>query len=134
MRDNEFKAAFGRRLQELLNERGWSQSDLMRRTKAVDPANEGLKRDAISTYINGRSFPTERSMSLLSKGLNVSPSLLATGSDSAASQSREFAEFVISEGSPGKVAIRVDRIVSMETARDILNLLDAEDKRLVKSD
>ncbi|WPZ36751.1 helix-turn-helix transcriptional regulator [Thalassobaculum sp. OXR-137] len=55
------KQAFARILQNELLEHNWTQSDLANRS--------GLGRDAISTYVNARSFPEPRSLKAIATAL-----------------------------------------------------------------
>ncbi|MGH8561273.1 MAG: helix-turn-helix domain-containing protein, partial [Nevskiales bacterium] len=54
---------FGRRLLNLCLQKGWNQSDLARASE--------LGRDAISTYVRGRSFPDPKNLRKLADALGV---------------------------------------------------------------
>jgi len=124
------KQEFGRRLQRLLDERGWRQSDLMRRTEETDPEKRGLKRDAISTYINGRSFPTPASLNLLALAFGLSKEeLLPNATLNAMNDEHPALELRAAAGHPGKAWVRVNRLMSFETATQIVQLINEEDKR-----
>lgn len=62
--DDIRKQELGRRIHQLLLERGWSQSELARRAN--------LGRDAISTYVRGTVFPTPRSLRAIARAFGVS--------------------------------------------------------------
>src|SRR6185295_1530438 len=59
------KQEFGRKLHKLMLEKGMHHAELARRAD--------LPRNNISTYINGRSYPTEQSLNKLAKALGVRP-------------------------------------------------------------
>ena len=120
------KQEFGRHLQQLLDLRNWSQADLVR---AVEDAT-GVKmgRDAISTYINGRSFPTPRSLELLCKAFGMTrDDLVPKALISTAKGEHPSFEMRVVAGHAGKAWVRVNRMVSFATATEIARLLSAED-------
>ena len=59
------KAEFARRLWEAIMQRGWTQSEFARYA--------GLNRDAVSTYVRGKSFPSPQSLEKMSQLLGVKP-------------------------------------------------------------
>ena len=124
------KLEFGRRLQALLDDRGWRQSDLMRRTIDADPEERGLKRDAISTYINGRSFPTPASLNLLARAFGITKEELFPNSTiNAMNDENPALEIRQAQGHPGKAWVRVNRLMSFDLAARIATLINEEDKR-----
>ena len=62
---------FGEKLLMYLNDLSMSQSDLERLT--------GIKRDAISRYVRGTSWPEQHTMKLLANAFNVLPRDLVPG-------------------------------------------------------
>lgn len=123
------KQEFGRRLQAALNERGMSQADLARRAEEVTGKKMG--RDAISTYINGRSFPTPASLAQLCKALDMTREELLPNSLINASQDEHPAfEMRAAAGQPGRAWVRINRLMSFETAVEIARLLNVEDGRV----
>lgn len=122
------KQEFGRRLQKLLDERNWSQSDLVRQVEGVTGNRMG--RDAISTYINGRSFPTPKSLNQLCQAFGLTREELLPNSIINAHQDEHPAfEMRAAAGQPGRAWVRVNRLMSFETATEIARLLNAEDGR-----
>lgn len=111
------KIEFGRRLQHLHLAKGWNQSDLARAA--------GLGRDAISTYINGRSFPEPKSLLALAEALQVDPSELLPNSVAMAMKqdAAPVLEIKQSAGHPDKVYLRVNRVVTFEQAAQIFSIL-----------
>lgn len=123
------KQEFGRRLQAALNDRGMSQADLARRAEEVTGKKMG--RDAISTYINGRSFPTPASLAQLCKALDMTREELLPNSLINASQDEHPAfEMRAAAGQPGRAWVRINRLMSFETAVEIARLLNVEDGRV----
>jgi transcriptional regulator with XRE-family HTH domain len=57
---------FARRLDMKLKAKGWSQSELSRRST--------VQRDSVSAYCRGRSFPLPEKLDLLAKALDCEPS------------------------------------------------------------
>lgn len=116
------KQEFGRRLQSLLDERHWSQSDLAR------AANMG--RDAVSTYVNGRSFPTPKSLNMLCEALGVTrDELLPNATMHAMNDEHPALELRAAAGHPGKAWVRINRMMRFETATEIVKLINEEDKQ-----
>lgn len=114
------KQEFGRRLYQELVARGWNQSELARRAD--------LPRDAISTYIRGRSVPTPQSLAKLAKALGKAPAELLPNHavDAVKTDSSPSVEIKVSAADPNKAWLRIDRLVSFETAVKIAAILSAE--------
>lgn len=64
---------FSEWLQEELEKRGWSQSELARRS--------GLTRQTINTLIKGRSEPQAETCLAIARGLNVPPETVLRAAD-----------------------------------------------------
>lgn len=112
---------FGRHLYRMIKKRDWTQSEFARRA--------GLTRASISDYINGRAEPTQTSVQKMARafGVNeheVTPNHLAKA---IKDDSVDF-EWKVSPGNPSLVRLRMDRLVSFETASKIGVLL-AEDSK-----
>lgn len=112
------KQEFGRRLMKLILDRGWNQSDLARAAK--------LGRDAVSTYVRGRSFPEPRSLKRLADALGVSPEALLPNSVTMAmdADTAPMLEIKQAAGHPEKVFLRVNRMVSLQQAAEIFNIIN----------
>lgn len=122
------KQEFGRRLQQLLDERMWSQSDLARRVEEVTGRKMG--RDAVSTYINGRSFPTPTSLNQLCQAFGMTREELFPNAVINATRDEHPAfEMRAAAGDPGRAWVRVNRLMSFETAAEIARLLNDEDNK-----
>ena len=124
--DEMTRQEFGRHLQKLLDERNWNQSDLAREIARVTGKPE--RRDAISTYINGRSFPSVKTVGELCRALNISREELLPNTIIHATQAEHPAfEMRAAAGHPGRAWIRLNRMMSFETATRIAQLISDED-------
>ena len=113
------KEEFGRRLYKLMAAKGWRQAELARRA--------GIGRDSVSTYINGRSTPTQQNLDGLSRALGVpSNVLLPNHTASAIATDKPEFEIRVSPGDPSKAWVKLDRLVSFDTATRIGELLRDE--------
>lgn len=113
------KQEFGRRLYTLMLQRGWNQSELARQAN--------LPRDSISTYIRGRSFPTPKSLELLSRALDTTPAdILPTALESAIDSDDPALEMRVSAGAPNAAWLRVNRLVSFSTASKVIELINQD--------
>lgn len=111
------KLEFGRRLMQLMLDKGWNQSDLARAA--------GLGRDAVSTYVRGRSFPEPRSLRALADALGIAPGDLLPNSVAMAidADTAPTLEIKQAAGHPDRVFIRINRMVSLEQAAAIFNII-----------
>lgn len=113
------KQQFGKRLYRLMVDKGWTQSELARRAD--------LPRDAISVYVRGKSLPTPQSLTKLAAALSVSEvQLLPNHAESAIDEDNPSFEMKASPNSPNVVWLRVNRLVTMQTAVQIAGLLNAD--------
>lgn len=114
------KLEFGRRLHKLILERGWNQSDLAR------AANIG--RDAVSAYVNGRSFPTPLMLDRVCKALDVErDELLPNHVMRAIEDDVPAVSMQVAAGHHGKAYLRINRLVSFSTAVKIVEMIDEDD-------
>jgi transcriptional regulator with XRE-family HTH domain len=113
---------FGRRLQQLMLAKSWNQSDLAR---AAD-----LGRDSISTYVNGKTFPTPVALKKMADALGMEPQeLLPNTMMNAMDDEHPAVELRQAAGHPGKAWLRVNRAVSFGTAAKIVELINQDDER-----
>lgn len=116
------KQEFGRRLYALMMARSMSQSDLARLAS--------LGRDSISTYVNGKTFPTPRALKKLADALGVEPEeLLPNGLMSAMEDEFPAVELRQAAGHTDKAWLRVNRAMSFATAAKVIALIDEEDNK-----
>ena len=59
------KSEFGKRLYDLMREKGWNQSKLAKKSD--------MGRDSVSTYIRGKSVPSPQNLEKLANCLGVKP-------------------------------------------------------------
>ena len=123
---NQRNKLFGETLQRLCLERGWNQSELARRAK--DENGDPMGRDAISTYIRGRSFPEPVNLHRLAKALNVTIDELVPGGTRFMTVAPETTlEIRQIAGEPGKVWIRMNQAVTTKQAAEIFNIVRGEE-------
>ena len=121
--------AFASRLQYLRTEKGWSQSDLAREVWGEIETRAGRKvaknRDRISTYEMGKSWPDPHNLMKIASVLGVPPEELAPDI-TAATVDRQNPEIALTAvaGHSDKVHLKVNKLVSMNIATLIMQLLD----------
>lgn len=114
------KQEFARKLYDLIMARGWNQSELARRA--------GVGRDAISTYIRGRSFPEPRTLKRLAEALDMkTEDLLPNSVISAVEQDEPALCIQESPGHPDKCWIKVNRMVTANQAMRIMQIVHETD-------
>ena len=113
------KQEFGKRLYAAMLARGWHQSELARQS--------GLNRDAISTYIRGRTLPTPQNRDALAAALGVEPdALLPNHLEAAIDADSPAFEMKVSTSALGMAWLRVDMLVKTSTAARIAEMLEAD--------
>jgi transcriptional regulator with XRE-family HTH domain len=131
--DKAVYAEFGRRLQARMIALGWNQSELSRRASAYLPKpakgqvqGHSLGRDRISSYIRGKYLPRPDALEALAKALGCKPSdLLPAGGVPSVAEEGPLLEMRSIDGQ--RVALRINRVVSLTTATKIIALLEQED-------
>lgn len=114
------KQEFGRRLYRLMQEKGWTQSDLAR--------HADLNRAAISTYVNASSLPTPPKLAALAKALGVEPvDLLPNQTGAAIMDDTPDMAFNVSPGNRHVGWLQINRLVTTQTGLKIMELLAADD-------
>lgn len=110
------KQEFGRRLLRMTLDRGWNQSELARQCD--------VGKDAISTYINGKSLPGPRNLQKIAMAFGVEPGSLLPNSIET-TMDRELPAFEMRQavGHPDQVWLRINRAVKFKTAAKIVDLL-----------
>lgn len=113
------KEEFGRRLYHLLLKKGWRQAELARRAD--------LKRDSISNYVRGRTFPTPLSLKKLAAALGMTEAELLPNHQIAAidSDSPQF-EIRASEADSRMALLKIRKVVSFETAAKVAALINED--------
>lgn len=126
------KQEFARRLYELMIAKGWNQSDLARAAFGTRATKDGTMdakgKDAVSSYITGRSLPTKSSLVALANALGVKPEELLPNTLKAQIANEAAALTIrVAHGHPDKVWIQLSRQVSPPTAARIQMILLEED-------
>lgn len=75
--------AFGARLRQAREERGFTQGAVSNRTKMIDPEQRGVSRTALIGYEQDTSNPGLREIKLLCEVLRITPNWLIYGSEGA---------------------------------------------------
>jgi transcriptional regulator with XRE-family HTH domain len=115
------KQEFGRRLHGLMLAKSWNQSDLARASE--------LGRDSISTYVNGKTFPTPLALAKLAQALGMKPEeLLPNSMMNAMDDEHPAIELRQATGHPGKAWLRVNRAMSFGAAAKIIDIINEEDR------
>lgn len=122
--EDGIRRAFARRLQQAINEKGWSQADLTRElAKFMD---EPPHRSLVSNYIRQKSLPQPEKLHALAKALGMKPNeLLPTNIDNEAVAQQSAAADLRDIGG-GKVWLRINQAVTWASALKILEVLKGE--------
>ena len=114
------KQEFGRRLYNLMHSKGWTQSELARKA--------GLSRDAISTYVRGLHYPDPANAEKLAKVFGMSAEeLLPNQAERSIDRDPALIELKVSSFNPAVAWLRVNRMVSTNTALKIMTILREDD-------
>jgi transcriptional regulator with XRE-family HTH domain len=119
--DEASKVEFGQRLQRHMLDRGWNQSELARQAERHMPEGKRFGRDAISLYVQGRSFPGPVHLQALTAALKVDARELVP--DEAVTSRPLRSSFEIRDIGDGKVWLRVDQAVPVQRALKVMELL-----------
>ena len=115
------KQEFARRLHHMILERGWNQSELARRS--------GIGRDAVSTYVRGRSFPEAKTLRKISQALGVEPTeLLPNTIETAIEEDEPALSIREAAGHPDKVWLKVNRMATPSQALRVMQILHETDE------
>ena len=113
------KMEFAKRVYRLMLNKGWHAAELARQA--------GLERAAIGTYLHGKTFPSPTNLAALAKALGVTPEeLLPNTVESAIDEDNPSFEIKASDNAPGLAWLRINRLVTMETATKIATLIGAD--------
>lgn len=106
------KAEFARRLWEAIVNRGWTQAEFAR--------HAGLNRDAVSTYVRGKSFPSPQSLEKMATLLNVKPEeLLPNYYEGAAARQESSLELRAVPNEEGYMWLRLNMRLPKKLASEI---------------
>ncbi|MBK3397641.1 MULTISPECIES: helix-turn-helix transcriptional regulator [Methylobacterium] len=121
------KEQFGRRLYELMLEKGWTQSEMGRQAD--------IPRDGISSYVRGRALPTRQNLTRLARALSVPESdLLPSRIRNASDPDGSEVSVRISPDDPTRAWLRVNQLVSREASTRIQEILANDRAFLAEQD
>jgi transcriptional regulator with XRE-family HTH domain len=112
---------FARRLQGLLSERGWTQSELARRMAPLLKESR-IGRDNISKYVRGKVLPLPAALEAMAKVLGVeSKDLLPSRATQTVSD--ELAPLNLRDIGAGRYWVQINQALDEDVALEILRLL-----------
>lgn len=121
--------AFGKRLHNLLVEKGMSQSDLARLVFAetrTDNRGYGVVvgKDRISSYIRGKTTPSPQTLKKIADALRTTPEELAPdlAAESIANANPEILISTLA-GHHNMALLKINKLVPMKVAIQITNLI-----------
>lgn len=121
------KKEFAARLNRLMIERGWNQSEVARQAALHMPDGK-FGRDSVSGYVRARSLPGPIHLEALSKAFKVPPDELLP-SRGMPSGSDHVPPLDVRDTGKGKAWLRVNQVVEWEKALKILAILKEDDER-----
>jgi transcriptional regulator with XRE-family HTH domain len=120
------KRDFGRRLRQLLRQKGMNQSDLARavwgKTTTASGYEVAKNRDRISVYISGRAWPRPDVMKKIADTLGVTIAEIAPTCGFA---DKEPEWSVTKADGQDLVLVRINQMMSKERAAQIVTLIGA---------
>jgi transcriptional regulator with XRE-family HTH domain len=109
---------FAKRLQDALNDKGWTQSELARRMAPLLKESR-IGRDNISKYVRGKVLPLPPALEAMAKALGVqSKDLLPTRATQAVAD--ELSPMDVRDIGGGRVWLQVNQAVDWEVALDVM--------------
>jgi transcriptional regulator with XRE-family HTH domain len=109
---------FAKRLQDALNDKGWTQSELARRMAPLLKESR-IGRDNISKYVRGKVLPLPAALEAMAKALGVqSKDLLPTRATQAVAN--ELSPMDVRDIGGGRVWLQVNQAVDWEVALDVM--------------
>jgi transcriptional regulator with XRE-family HTH domain len=124
---------FARRLNQLMLDKGWSQSDLARAAFGETTDKRGYtvarNRDRISTYLRGAGFPDPVNLQKLAEALGTTKEELAPDITGSAIE-RENPEIALTAiaGHADRVLLKVNKLLPMWLAAEIVTLISKHDR------
>lgn len=118
------KADFARRLNRLMVQKGWSQSEFARQTAKHTPTGHSpVTRDLINKYIGGKVLPLPANLEIICKTLGVERAdLLPLGATKEAG-SDVIPPIDVRDAGNNMAWVRVNQAVEWPVALKIMNLL-----------
>jgi transcriptional regulator with XRE-family HTH domain len=113
---------FARRLQNALNDKGWTQSELARRMAPLMKESR-IGRDNISKYVRGKVLPLPPALEVMAKVLGKqSKDLLPARGTQAVSNENAPYDMRAMEGGE-RVWLRINQALDMDIALEIMALI-----------
>lgn len=114
---------FARRLNAMMIERGWNQSELARQAAHHMPEGKDFGRDCVSGYIRGLNVPQPVRLKALCAALGCDPDdLLPSRGVPSVDTRRPEIEMRALPG--GKAHLRIDKAVSLKLALKIMSMIE----------
>lgn len=116
------KQEFGKRLQSLLTQKGWTQAEFARKV--------GIGRDSISTYIRGKVVPNRATLEKMAKILQLSDgSELYPNYEAEGIMQDEMPEasYKTVRGKPDMMWVSINQELPSKVAMKIMQLLHGSD-------
>ena len=110
------KEEFAKRVYRFMTNKGWTQSELARKSD--------LPRDSISSYVRGASMPTPKSLAKLAAGLGVDETeLVPNHVESAIERDSPMIEVRISPNARNTALLRINAIIPADVALKIQEMV-----------
>jgi transcriptional regulator with XRE-family HTH domain len=121
---------FARRLNELMKSHGYTQSGLARAVWGEAPDGSARNRDRISVYLKGSSLPEPENLEKLAKHFDVATTELMPEIRVSYTPEQERPELSLISvpGQQGQMLLDMRKLVSLETAKEIIRILAEADK------
>lgn len=117
------KVRFAKRLNAMLQERGWSQAEFTLRVKNIAPAGEDFGKHLTSNYCVGKSLPELKRLQWMAKALKVKPEVLLPPEDAEYVGKASPMRMEMLEG--GMVRLKLDVELESEAAMKIMRIVNA---------
>lgn len=135
-REQALRNIFARRLEDARVDKNWSQSDLAReatahlakRKNGVPGRGQSIGRDLISNYSRGKIRPRPEYLEAIAKALGLTREELMPTSLGAAPLREQCPPMQMTEQADGQVLLRLNRVVPMSVAIEIVNAINRVDQ------
>lgn len=114
------RAEFARRLQRMLAERGWNQSELARRISQSE-GSESVDRSSVSLYIRGKTLPRPETLYHIAKVFDVDPGDLLPAT-MVASVDAAAPTIEVKDADPGFAWVRLNIRLPWDKALEIAKI------------
>ena len=116
---------FARRLQNALNDKGWTQAELARRMAPLLKESR-VGRDNISKYVRGKVLPLPPHLEAMAKALGIESRELLT-SRGTQSGNDELAPHAMRSVGEGRVWLQINQTMQLTTALKLFQILKDEE-------